>query len=138
MPRPITATIHPEAVRHNLERVRQAVPDAKLWSVVKANAYGHGIENVFEGLRASDGFAMLDLDEAQRVRNLGWRGPILLLEGVFELRDLEICSRLSIWHAVHWPCLKRASCPFPLRLPRLPPAPLCRLKNQRQEFPSLI
>ena len=48
MPRPITATIHPEAVRHNLERVRQAVPDAKLWSVIKANAYGHGIENVFE------------------------------------------------------------------------------------------
>jgi alanine racemase len=69
--------------------------------VIKANAYGHGIENVFEGLRATDGFAMLDLDEAQRVRNLGWRGPILLLEGVFELRDLEICSRLGIWHAVH-------------------------------------
>jgi len=101
MPRPITVTIHPEAVRHNLERVRQAVPDAKLWSVIKANAYGHGIENVFEGLRATDGFAMLDLDEAQRVRQLGWRGPILLLEGVFELRDLEICSRLGIWHAVH-------------------------------------
>ena len=55
MPRPILATIHPEAVRHNLERVRQAVPDAKLWSVVKANAYGHGIENLFEGLRATDG-----------------------------------------------------------------------------------
>ncbi|MEX8192787.1 alanine racemase [Comamonas guangdongensis] len=101
MPRPITAIIHPAAVRHNLERVRQAVPDAKLWSVVKANAYGHGIENVFEGLRATDGFAMLDLDEAQRVRALGWRGPILLLEGVFEPRDLELCSRLSIWHAVH-------------------------------------
>ena len=101
MPRPIIATIHPEAVRHNLERVQQAVPDAKLWSVIKANAYGHGIENVFEGLRATDGFAMLDLDEAQRVRHLGWRGPILLLEGVFEPRDLEICSRLGLWHTVH-------------------------------------
>ena len=101
MPRPIIATIHPEAVRHNLERVQQAVPDAKLWSVIKANAYGHGIENVFEGLRATDGFAMLDLEEAQRVRHLGWRGPILLLEGVFEPRDLEICSRLSLWHTVH-------------------------------------
>ena len=101
MPRPIIATIHPEAVRHNLERVQQAVPDAKLWSVIKANAYGHGIENVFEGLRATDGLAMLDLDEAQRVRHLGWRGPILLLEGVFEPRDLEICSRLGLWHTVH-------------------------------------
>ena len=61
MPRPIIATIHSAALRHNLERVRQAVPDAKLWSVVKANAYGHGIENVFEALRATDGFALLDL-----------------------------------------------------------------------------
>ena len=101
MPRPILATIHSAALRHNLERVRQAVPDAKLWAVVKANAYGHGIENVFEALRGADGFAMLDLAEAERVRQLGWRGPILLLEGVFEPRDLELCSRLSIWHAVH-------------------------------------
>lgn len=101
MPRPITATIHPAALRHNLERVRQAVPDAKLWAVVKANAYGHGIENVFEALRAADGFALLDLAEAQQLRDLGWRGPILLLEGVFEPRDLELCSRLSLWHAVH-------------------------------------
>ena len=40
-------------------------------------------------------------DEAQRVRKLGWRGPILLLEGAFEQRDLEWCSRLSLWHVVH-------------------------------------
>ena len=101
MPRPIQATIHPEALRHNLERARQAAPDARLWAVVKANAYGHGIERVFEGLRATDGFALLELSEAERIRQLGWRGPILLLEGVFEARDLELCSRLGVWHAVH-------------------------------------
>ena len=81
--------------------VRSAAPDAQVWAVVKANAYGHGIENVFEGLRAADGFALLDLSEASRVRALGWRGPILLLEGVFEPRDLELCSRLNLWHTVH-------------------------------------
>ncbi len=101
MPRPIHATIHVDALRHNLERVRRAAPDAKAWAVVKANAYGHGIERVFEGLRGADGFALLDLDEAERVRALGWRGPILLLEGVFEPRDLELCSRLDLWHTVH-------------------------------------
>ncbi|MBB1073766.1 alanine racemase [Rhodoferax sp. 4810] len=101
MPRPILATIHSAAVQHNLARARQAAPDAKAWAVVKANAYGHGIERVFDGLRSADGFALLDLDEAQRVRNLGWRGPILLLEGVFEARDLELCSRLDLWHVVH-------------------------------------
>ncbi len=101
MPRPILASIHTSALHHNLTRARQAAPDAKVWAVVKANAYGHGIERVFEGLRGADGFALLDLDEAQRVRSLGWRGPILLLEGVFEPRDLELCSRLDLWHTVH-------------------------------------
>ena len=101
MPRPILVTIHPAAVQHNLERARRAAPDARVWAVVKANAYGHGIERVFEGLRSADGIALLDLAEAERVRQLGWRGPVLLLEGVFEQRDLELCSRLSLWHAVH-------------------------------------
>eukprot|EP01031_Cornospumella_fuschlensis_P006597 gene6597-8204_t len=101
MPRPIQATIHPQALRHNLEVARRAAPDARVWAVVKANAYGHGIERAFDGLRGADGIALLDLDEAQRVRSLGWRGPILLLEGVFEQRDLELCSRLGLWHTVH-------------------------------------
>ncbi len=101
MPRPILATIHTTALRHNMARLRAAAPDAKVWAVVKANAYGHGIERAFEGLRAADGFALLDFDEAQRVRALGWRGPILLLEGCFEPRDLELCSRLGLWHTVH-------------------------------------
>jgi len=101
MPRPIQAFVHTDALRHNLHRLRSAAPDARVWAVVKANAYGHGIERVFDGLRAADGFALLDLDEAQRVRALGWRGPVWLLEGVFEARDLELCSRLDVWHTVH-------------------------------------
>ena len=101
MPRPIQASIHTEALAHNLARARRAAPEARVWAIVKANAYGHGIERASEGLRGADGFALLDLDEAQRVRTLGWRGPILLLEGVFEQRDLELCSRLDLWHAVH-------------------------------------
>lgn len=101
MPRPILATIHTQAFVHNVAQIRQRAPDARVWAVVKANAYGHGIERAFEGLRGADGFALLDLNEAQRVRDLGWRGPVLLLEGVFEQRDLELCSRLNLWHTVH-------------------------------------
>ena len=101
MPRPILATIHTAALRHNLSRMRQAAPDTRVWAVVKANAYGHGIERAFAGLQGADGFALLDLAEAQRLRALDWRGPILLLEGAFEPRDLELCSRLNLWHVVH-------------------------------------
>jgi alanine racemase len=103
MPRPIEAIIHTDALSHNLQRARSAAPDAKVWAVVKANAYGHGIERVYPALRAADGFALLDLAEAERVRALGWRGPMLLLEGCFEARDLELCSRLNLWHTVHHP-----------------------------------
>ncbi|WP_024538289.1 alanine racemase [Comamonas badia] len=101
MPRPILATIHQGALRHNLDLARERAQGARVWAVVKANAYGHGMERVFEAFRGADGFALLDLAEAERLRQLGWRGPILLLEGVFEPRDLETCSRLGLWHAVH-------------------------------------
>lgn len=101
MPRPIEALIHTSALSHNLCRARASAPDAKVWAVVKANAYGHHIELAYEGLRGADGFALLDLNEAERLRGLGWRGPILLLEGCFDARDLELCSRLNLWHVIH-------------------------------------
>ncbi|MDB5890807.1 MAG: alanine racemase [Polaromonas sp.] len=101
MPRPIVATVHSSALAHNLARMRSAAPSARVWAVVKANAYGHGIERAFDGLRSADGFALLDLEEARRMRALDWRGPILLLEGCFEARDLELCSRLGLWHGIH-------------------------------------
>lgn len=101
MPRPLEALIHTQALTHNLAMARRVAPDARLWAVVKANAYGHGIERAFEGLRGADGFALLDISEAERLRKLDWRGPILLLEGCFEARDLEWCSRLNLWHTVH-------------------------------------
>jgi alanine racemase len=101
MPRPIQAHIHTDALAHNLSRARSCAPHAKVWAVIKANAYGHRIEHAYPGLRGADGFALLDLNEAQQLRALGWRGPILLLEGCFETRDLELCSRLSLWHTIH-------------------------------------
>ena len=101
MPRPIQALIHVDALAHNLRRARESGGGARVWAVVKADAYGHGIERVYEGLRAADGFALLDLGEAERIRACGWRGPVLLLEGAFEPRDLEACSRLDLWHVVH-------------------------------------
>jgi alanine racemase len=102
--RPILATIHLDALRSNLARIKTATTlagDAKVWAVVKANAYGHGVRHTFEGLRGADGFACLDLTEAEAIRSMGWRGPVMLLEGAFSARDLETCSRLNLWHVIH-------------------------------------
>jgi alanine racemase len=101
MPRPIHARIHVSALRNNLAVVRAHAPSARVWSVIKANAYGHGIRNVYEGLRGTDGFALLDLDEALLLRSLGWQGPVLLLEGFFSTRDLDLVSRHHLASVVH-------------------------------------
>ena len=101
MPRPILAQIHPDAIQHNLELIRQKTPHSRVWAVVKANAYGHGIERIYPGLAHADGIALLDLDEAVRVRELGWKKPILLLEGVFTSTDVAVADELRLTVAVH-------------------------------------
>lgn len=68
MTRPILASIDLQALKQNLGIARQAAPDARVWSVVKANAYGHGIERVWNALGTTDGFAMLNLEEAITLR----------------------------------------------------------------------
>jgi alanine racemase len=101
MPRPITATIHRQALQHNLQIAKQAQPASRVFAVVKANAYGHGIEHVYEALKTADGFALLDIDEAKRLRALGWTGPILLLEGIFSPEDLFDCARYQLSFTIH-------------------------------------
>jgi alanine racemase len=101
MPRPIVARIHPDAVRHNLDLVQRRTPDSRVWAVVKANAYGHGIERIYPALANADGIALLDLDEAVRVRELGWKKPILLLEGIFTPADVAIADEFGLTVAVH-------------------------------------
>ncbi|RQS11875.1 alanine racemase [Burkholderia sp. Bp9002] len=101
MPRPIVAHIRPDAVRHNLEFIRRTAAQSRVWAVVKANAYGHGIERIYPGLAPADGIALLDLDEAVRVRALGWDKPVLLLEGIFEPADVELAERHQLTVAVH-------------------------------------
>ncbi|MGS9164551.1 alanine racemase, partial [Salmonella enterica subsp. enterica serovar Infantis] len=59
MTRPIQASLDFPVMKPNLAIVRRAAPEARVWAVVKANAYGHGIERVGRALGATDGFARL-------------------------------------------------------------------------------
>lgn len=99
--RPIVATIHTDAFRHNLGRIRELAPESKIWSVVKAKAYGHSLEAAFKGLESTDGFALLDIADAQWLRDHGWGGRILLLEGLFSQRELELVIKLQCDLVVH-------------------------------------
>lgn len=102
MPRPIRAKLHLSAFANNLQIIRRVAPSAKIWSVVKANAYGHGLVNVWRSLaQNSDGFALLDLAEAVLLRESGWQGPILLLEGFFQPQDLVLVDHYRLTTAVN-------------------------------------
>ena len=101
MPRPLVASIHLDSMQHNLARVRACVPGARVWGVVKANAYGHGLERAMRGLAGADGLALIELDNAVRLREFGWRGPLLLLEGFFEPADIGVLEHYGISSAVH-------------------------------------
>ncbi len=99
--RPILATIHTSAFHHNLSRIRELAPESKIWSVVKAKAYGHSLEAALKGLESTDGFALLDIADAQWLRDHGWGGRILLLEGLFSHEELEFASQLKCDLVVH-------------------------------------
>jgi alanine racemase len=101
MPRPLHATIHLDSMQHNLARARACAPGAKLWAVVKANAYGHGLERGMRGFAAADGLALIETENAARLRELGWTKPILLLEGFFDASDIPLLAEHNINSAVH-------------------------------------
>lgn len=101
MPRPISAVIDLTAMRRNLALAREHARGRFVWAVVKANAYGHGLDHAVRAFALADGLALLDLHEAQQARDAGWQRPILLLEGCFERRDLEIASALRLTAVVH-------------------------------------
>jgi len=96
MPRPIRATISAGALAHNLTVARRHANGAKVWAVIKANAYGHGVERAARALAAADGFAVLDFHEALRLRVAGVTKPILMLEGFFNAADLELLPKHAL------------------------------------------
>lgn len=101
MPRPIRASFRLSALKHNLEVARRHAPKSRIWAVVKANGYGHGLLRVAQALAGADGYALLDLNEAVRLREAGSAKPILLLEGIFQSADLEPVDRYGLTLALH-------------------------------------
>ncbi len=91
MSRPIRATIDLAALRHNFGIARLHAGAAKLWSVVKANAYGHGLERAVHALAdITDGFALIELERAVQLREAGLDVPILMLEGFYAPNELPL------------------------------------------------
>ncbi|MBI1965984.1 MAG: alanine racemase [Betaproteobacteria bacterium] len=101
MIRPLIATIDLAALKYNLAIVRRHAPRSKVFAVVKANAYGHGLERAARALAEAEGLALLELDAAVALREAGCRQRLLLLEGFFDASELPVLTRHRIATVVH-------------------------------------
>lgn len=101
MSRPTTATIHIDALRHNLAQVRSLAGQSKVMAVVKADGYGHGLERVARALSGADAFGVAALSDAERLRAAGLSQRIVLLSGFDEFSDLSQLRRLEVDAVVH-------------------------------------
>ena len=101
MTRPARVVIDIAALHHNLSLIRSTAPDSKVMAIVKADAYGHGIERVVPALSSADGFGVACLEEAQQLRDCGVSQRILLLEGPFSPAELGQVQSLGLDVVVH-------------------------------------
>jgi|SRR6266481_2915100 len=100
MARPIQAYLDLSALENNLQIARR-MTTARIMSVIKADGYGHGLLRVAEALALSDGFALLDIQDAIYLREAGFRQPILLLEGFFDAEDLPLVAEYDLTCVIH-------------------------------------
>lgn len=101
MARPTTAHIHLDALGHNLAQMRRRAPRSRVMAMVKADAYGHGLECAARALVEADAFGVAALSEAQRLRDAGITQPILLLPGLDDPDDISRLRGLQVATTVH-------------------------------------
>ncbi|MDG1751109.1 MAG: alanine racemase [Thalassotalea sp.] len=103
--RTATATIDLQALINNFSYIKQKAPDSKVLAVLKANAYGHGLECIAKALsqfdHQADAFGVARLDEALALRTAGINKPIVLLEGFFNIEDLDVIAENNLQTIIH-------------------------------------
>jgi alanine racemase len=100
--RPIRVRIDLAALRHNFIQARRLAGAAKIWAVIKADAYGHGQFQVARALDSlTDGYALLEPEIAVALRKRGHTQPILLLEGFFAPETVAVSARFNLTPALH-------------------------------------
>ena len=99
--RPLVARISLDALAHNLRVARRHAGQSRILSVIKANAYGHGLTRAVRALGHADGFAVLTVEEAANLRQMGVEKPILLLEGPFQAGEMATIAELDLIPVLH-------------------------------------
>ena len=82
--RPTHVVVNLSQIKRNLQAIRAHVGGAKVMPIVKANAYGHGLDEVARFLAPQvDYIGVAVLEEGIHLRSLGIRTPVLVLGGIW-------------------------------------------------------
>lgn len=102
MTRPTRMHCNVDALLHNLHHVKQCAPKQKIIAMVKANAYGCGIEHVVPALDGHvDLFGVASLEEAMAICRLGVSTACVLLQGVFSPEEWFLAARAGFQCVIH-------------------------------------
>lgn len=102
MSRPTRAYFNPEALRHNLNRVKQCAPKQQIIAMVKANAYGCRLDNVIPVLDGQvAAFGVASIEEAMTVRQLRAQTGCVLVQGVFHPDEYQVAVELGMQCVIH-------------------------------------
>ena len=93
--------IDAEALRHNLDRVRELAPSSKVMAVIKANAYGHDVFTAASSLDKADAFAVAMPGEAVALRRAGITRPLVVLQGFANSDELKLCAKYDLQPVIH-------------------------------------
>ena len=100
-----------EAIAHNLDIARQALPETELMPVIKAGAYGHGLEPVARRLDSHgiSFFGVANAGEARRLSRAGVRTKPFILGPTFPEEREEIVLNNWCCTISTVPCMIRLS-----------------------------
>lgn len=101
MNRPTFVEIDLKALDFNLKNLKSAVHSAKFFPVVKADAYGHGLDKITKHIQNKvDGFCVATSEEAVNLRSKT-KKSILDLEGPYDLEDMKTLLNNDIQFVIH-------------------------------------
>jgi alanine racemase len=95
------ASIHLDAIQHNLEFARELAPKSKIMAIVKADAYGHGAVQVSRTLRNVSALGVARVEEGVLLRDAGIETQIIVLEGPIDDAELDACRINRLTPVLH-------------------------------------
>lgn len=101
MNRTAVVEIDVSAIAHNYALAKSVQTQGQLMAVVKANAYGHGLDAVVRALNDADGFAVSCVKEGLAVRRLHASARVLVLQGAQSLEEMRMCAENNLDYAIH-------------------------------------